>query len=234
MFENIYQTEREINIYFVISLFCTFDSGLSVIGEDIEDLRQLLNQSYNANDFYIKTMVSFTLTVLDELAIRNHIGSVPKILNEIWQVLGESGIALRKSILWLIETIKTTYKNTVDTLNRIFHGEAMSYVSSVVEIAIYKYDRFMKDLHLSFIKYVQNIWNSVSDTVMNNWYGMLERIQPMVMQFLHHSESMLWNISQEIFESNLSNHHISIQFQSSCGILIQFIVIFKKMIQLQI
>lgn len=145
-------------------------------------------------------MVNFTLTVLDELAIRNHIGSVPKILKEIWQVLGDSGIALRKSILWLIETIKTTYKNTIDTLNRIFHGEAMSYVSSVVERAIYKYDRFIKDLHLSFIKYVQNIFNSFSDMLMTYWRGMLERIQPMVMRFVHYAEALLWNISSEIFE----------------------------------
>lgn len=176
------------------------NSGLGVIGEDIEDFRKLLNQSYEANDFYIKTVVNFTLTVLDELAIRNHIGSVPKILNEIWQVLGDSGIALRKSILWLIETIKTTYKNTIDTLNRIFHGEAMSYVSSVVEKLIYKYDRFIKDLHLSFIKYVQTVWNKITTMLMSYWQRMLERIQPMVLRFVHYGETILWNISQEIIE----------------------------------
>lgn len=175
-------------------------SGLSVIGEDIEEFRKLMNQSYEANDFYIKTVVNFTLTVLDELAIRNHIGSLPKILNEVWQVLGDSGIALRKSILWLIETIKTTYKHTIDALNRIFHGEAMTYMSSLVEKALYKYDRFIKDLHLSFIKYVQNIWNIISDTLMDYWRRLLEKIQPMVMRFIHYAETLLWNISQEIFE----------------------------------
>lgn len=166
----------------------------------MEEFRKLLNQSYEANDFYVKTMVNFTITILDELAIRNHIGSVPKILNEIWQVLGDSGAALRKSIMWLIETIKTTYKNTIEALNRIFHGEAMSYVSSIVEKAIYKYDRFVKDLHLSFIKYVQNIWNTISNAVMNYWHKMIERIQPMVMRFIHYAETLLWNISQEIFD----------------------------------
>lgn len=186
-----------MEIFTNLNFYC---SGLSVIGEDIDDFRKLLNQSYEANDFYIKTVVNFTLTVLDELAIRNHIGSVPKILNEIWHVLGDSGVALRKSILWLIETIKTTYKNTIDTLNRIFHGEAMSYVSSVVEKAIYKYDRFIKDLHLSFIKYVQNIWNSFSNLLLNYWQSMLDRIQPIVMRVIHHAETLLWNISQEIFE----------------------------------
>lgn len=175
-------------------------SGLSVIGEDIEEFRKSMNQSYEANDFYIKTAVNFTLTVLDELAIRNHIGSLPKILNEVWQVLGDSGVALRKSILWLIETIKTTYKHTIDALNRIFHGEAMAYMSSLAEKALYQYDRFIKDLHLSFIKNVQNIWNMISDKLMDYWRRLLEKIQPMVMRFIHYAESLLWNISQEIFE----------------------------------
>lgn len=185
--------------FILITFFC-IRSGLGVIGEDIEDFRKLMNQSYEANDFYIKTVVNFTMTVLDELAIRNHIGSVPKILNEIWQVLGDSGIALRKSILWLIETVKTTYKNVIDTLNRIFHGEAMSYVSSAVENLITKYDRFIKDLHLSFIKYVQTTWNNITMMLMNYWQGMLERIQPMVLRFVHYGETILWNISQEIIE----------------------------------
>lgn len=108
----------------------------------------MLNQSYEANDFYIKTVVNFTLTVLDELAIRNHIGSVPKILKEIWNILGDSGVALRKSILWLIETVKTTYKNAIETLNNIFHGDAMNYVSSVVEQAILKYVTIWSLIHV--------------------------------------------------------------------------------------
>lgn len=171
-----------------------------MIGEDLDDFRKFLGQLYDANDFYIKTTVNFTLTVLDELAIRNHIGSVPKILSEIWQVFGESAHALRKSILWLVETVKTSYKNVVDALHRIFHGEAMKYISSFVEKAMYKYDRIIKDLHLSFIKYVQGVWNKISDVIVNFWRSFLERIQPMIMRFIHHSESILWSVSQEILD----------------------------------
>lgn len=166
----------------------------------MEDFRKFLGQLYEANDFYIKTTVNFTMTVLDELAIRNHIGSVPKILSEIWQVFGESAQALHKSIHWLIETVKMSYKNVVNALHRIFHGEAMNYISSFVEKAMYKYDRIIKDLHLSFIKYVQNIWNNISNVIVSYWRSFLERIQPMVMTFVHYSEQFLWNISQEILE----------------------------------
>lgn len=80
-------------------------SGLQVLEQDLEEFRLFVNQSYEANDFYVKSMVNITLTVLDELSLRNHIDSVPKILSEIWQMLGETGQALRKSIIWVMESV---------------------------------------------------------------------------------------------------------------------------------
>lgn len=80
-------------------------SGLQALEGDIEDFRKFLNQSYEANDFYIKNVVNFTMTVLDELSLKNHIDSVPKILSEIWQMVGASGQALHKSVLWLVESV---------------------------------------------------------------------------------------------------------------------------------
>lgn len=76
-----------------------------MLEEDIESFRKFLNSSYNANDFYIRSAVNFTITLIDELAIRNHIATVPKIFSEVWQVMGESGQALRRSVLWIIETV---------------------------------------------------------------------------------------------------------------------------------
>lgn len=83
----------------------THFSGLQALDGDIEDFRKFLNQSYEANDFYVKNLVNFTMTVLDELSLKNHIDSVPKFLSEMWQMLGASGQALHKSILWLIESV---------------------------------------------------------------------------------------------------------------------------------
>lgn len=140
------------------------------------------------------------MNILDELAIRNHIDSVPKILNEIWIILGDSGTALRKNVLWFVEAIKTSYKKAVEVIGRIFHGEALSYVSVLVEKAVITYDKLIKDLHLSFIKYVQNMWNRLSNSIMDYWRGILDRIQPSIMKFFHYTESVLWNISQEILD----------------------------------
>lgn len=60
------------------------------------------------------------MTILDEMALRNHIDSVPKILNEIWQALGDSGQALHRSILRLIETVSVSlYKKKQTNLHNI-------------------------------------------------------------------------------------------------------------------
>jgi hypothetical protein len=80
-------------------------SGLQDIEEDLQKLRVFLNDSYNADDFYVQSFVNFTMSVLDEMAIKDRIESIPRIIKEMWQALGESGEALRKSILWLIETV---------------------------------------------------------------------------------------------------------------------------------
>lgn len=82
---------------------------LAALETDIQELVVFLNASYQADDFYIRSVLNFTLTVLDELAVKNHIASVPKIFKEMWQVLGESGETLRKSIRWLLETVRFSF-----------------------------------------------------------------------------------------------------------------------------
>ncbi|XP_055847743.1 uncharacterized protein LOC129913211 [Episyrphus balteatus] len=173
---------------------------LSVLEQDLEELRVFVNQSYEANDFYIKTFVNFTLSVLDELAIRDHIESLPKIFTELWHAMGDSGKALRKNILWLIETIKTSYQKALEAISRFFHGDSLRYLSDLMEKGVEKYDKFIKDLHISFIKYVENLWNKISTMLANYWKSVLKRIEPHVFRFLSYIETAAWDISKEIFD----------------------------------
>uniref|UniRef100_W4VR36 Putative lipoprotein n=1 Tax=Corethrella appendiculata TaxID=1370023 RepID=W4VR36_9DIPT len=175
-------------------------SELSVLQEDLEDFRIFLNDSYNADDFYIRSVVNFTITILDELAIKNHIASVPRLLKEIWQVMGESGQAVRKSIMWLVDMIKTSYKNVADIIAKILHGESFTHVSDMMQNLVAKYDRFIKDVHLSFIKYVQNIWSKLTDTISSYWKRMLQNIEPSIIKLVHYLETLAWNFSKEVFD----------------------------------
>lgn len=174
-------------------------SGLNVIQDDLEDLRQFLNASYVADDFYIRSVINFTITVLDELALKNKITSLPKILTEFWQVMGDSGQALKKSIQWLLETIKESYQRVVDVFGRILQGDSMKYLSEVLETSVQRYDKFIKDLHLQFIKHVQEMWKKMTDVITSYWQRMLQNIEPSVIKLAHYAEAMTWHIGHEVF-----------------------------------
>lgn len=84
-------------------------------------------------------------------------------------------------------------------IGRIFKGNALEHVTELMEKGIAKYDKMVKDLHVSFIKYVEQTWYRIADAISNYWQATLRRIEPTLMQFLHYMESMVWNISKEVF-----------------------------------
>ncbi|XP_058818906.1 uncharacterized protein LOC131681859 [Topomyia yanbarensis] len=174
-------------------------SGLNVIQDDLEDLRQFLNASYVADDFYVRSVINFTITVLDELAIKNKLTSFPKILTEFWQVMGDSGQALKKSLTWLLESIKLSYQKVVDVIGRILQGDSMKYLSEVLESSVARYDKFIKDLHLQFIKNVQEMWKKLTDVITSYWQRMLQNIEPSVIKLAHYAESVSWHVGHEVF-----------------------------------
>lgn len=81
-------------------------SSVKDIDEDMSAFKSFLNESYYADDFYIQSFINYTMTVLDEMAITDHLQTIPKIFKEMWEVLGESSVAFKKSILWIIDTVK--------------------------------------------------------------------------------------------------------------------------------
>lgn len=78
---------------------------LTVIEQDIEEFKIFLNNSYYSNDFYIKDIINITLSMFNESAMK----SLPKIFQEIWAVIGDSGVKIKESILWVIEEVRCFY-----------------------------------------------------------------------------------------------------------------------------
>lgn len=175
-------------------------NDLKFLEHDFENLKTYLNDSYNANDFYIKDIVSFGIYVIDELSLRSHIESLPNIVNEIWEIMGESGEALRKSLLWLIETIKNAYNKTSEIIVAVLRGESVSQVADIIEKLIEKYDMFIKDLHVSFITYIENLWNTIFSSLSKQWDRFLKLMEPVFVQFIHYLESLVWKASKEVLD----------------------------------
>ncbi|XP_014467442.1 PREDICTED: uncharacterized protein LOC106740686 [Dinoponera quadriceps] len=183
-----------------ISGFLDDWNDLKSLEKDFDDLKVYLNDSYNANDFYIKDIVGLGIHLIDELSLRSHIESLPNILNEIWEIMGESGEALRNSLIWLIETIENAYNKVSEFIGAVLRGESVSQVTDVIEKLIEKYDMFMKNLHVSFIKYIENLWNEIASSLSQQWYRFLKGMEPLFIQFVHYVETAVWRASKEVLD----------------------------------
>lgn len=159
-----------------------------------------MNDSYNANDFYIKDIVGFGVYLIDELSLRSHIQSLPNILNEIWEIMGESGEALRNSLLWLIETIKNTYNKISEITAAVLRGESVSQVANIIEKLIEKYDMFIKDLHVSFIRYIENLWDTIFSSLSQQWNRFLKLMEPLFIRLIHYLEAVAWKAGKEVVD----------------------------------
>ncbi|XP_053973970.1 uncharacterized protein LOC128873939 [Hylaeus volcanicus] len=175
-------------------------NNLKELQTDLDELQTYLNNSYNANDFYIKDIVAFGIYVIDELALRNHIQSLPNILNEIWEIMGESGQAIRNSLLWVIETVKNAINKVSEIVAAILRGDSITQVANIIEKLIEKYDKIVKDLHVSFIKYIENLCGNISQTISQQWHRFLLRVEPLFIRLIHYLETVVWKASKEVVD----------------------------------
>jgi hypothetical protein len=67
-----------------------------------------------------------------------------------------------------------------------------------VFVKIILYLQFIKDLHVAFIKQVENLWNKLSTFLLYHWHHFLQTIEPTFIKFLHYLESAIWKASREI------------------------------------
>ncbi|KZC12617.1 Vitellogenin, partial [Dufourea novaeangliae] len=175
-------------------------NNLKELQTDLEELKVYLNNSYNANDFYIKDAVTVAVYVIDELSLRSHIQSLPNILNEIWAIMGESGEAIRNSLLWAIKTVKHAFNNFFDVVAAILRGDPITEVANIIYKLVEKYDKFVKDLHVSFIKYMENLWGKISQSISQQWNRFLLLVEPLFIRCIHYLETVAWKASKEVLD----------------------------------
>lgn len=94
--------------------------------------------------------------------------------------------------------VKTSYRKAVEMISRLLHGESLGEVSGMMDKMVEKYDKFIKDLHLSVIKYAENMYNNVVNMLSSYWKKMLQNIEPTIIRILHYAETTLWNASKDV------------------------------------
>lgn len=73
----------------------------------------------------------------------------------------------------------------------------MEYVSEALAELVEKYDNFIKDMHVSFIRYIDKLWKQTYTMIIDNWHKTLASIEPTFIKIVHYLESVLWGASKE-------------------------------------
>lgn len=56
----------------------------------------------------------------------------------------------------------------------------------------------MRDMHISFLHYVEELWNETISTILFYWSKTLKTIEPTFIQFAHYIESVFWEASKKV------------------------------------
>ncbi|KAF4531743.1 hypothetical protein B566_EDAN015189 [Ephemera danica] len=175
-------------------------SDIKDIENDMLLMCTYLNRSYHDNQFYIKDIVRLGDLLIDELSLRRHLENLPDVVNEIWAAMGESGESLRKSLIWFIETVKNTFEHLVEFLNKLMKGESTFEFTQLFDKLMESYDKFIKDLHLSFTVVIDEIMKYLSDSLREYWAMAQQIVAPTFLKLLHYAETAVWHAGEEVLD----------------------------------
>ncbi|XP_047539341.1 uncharacterized protein LOC125072709 [Vanessa atalanta] len=175
-------------------------NDLHVIKDDLDDFERFLNESYELNDFYVKDIVEFTYYVLDEMAIRNHLESLPGFVNDMWGMMGNTSSSIKESLTYVVDSIKMAYSNFLDSMNKFLEADLMELVSEKLETMILQYDNFVRDLHMKFLDYWEETWVNATTRLGKYWHDLLKSIEPLFFKMLHYTEAFVVTIWRGIMD----------------------------------
>lgn len=173
---------------------------LKNVQNDVDYFTKVFNESYKDNEFYMQDAYNMYLFLAEEISFRDKMGNLPKIFCELWEIMGETGETIRQSIVWLIENVKELYSKVLAFFSRLMKGEVLSEISHFITKMAGKYDKVIKDVHVSFIGYVEYLWYETATFLHNYWSTTLQVMEPTVIQLLHHLDSLVWEQSRKVFE----------------------------------
>ncbi|CAG9760349.1 unnamed protein product [Ceutorhynchus assimilis] len=193
--DGIWQDAKPIMSKFLIDL-----RNLTVIEEDLGYLKIFLNESYHNNDFHIKSICTVIMTLFDDLSLKSHLQSLPKIFQELWTVMGASGKNIKESINFVIEKLKLYYANTTQFIHDLINGDPIKHLSSILEKLVDTYDDYIKNMHVSALKYLEKIWSGTHDMLVDNWHQILAALEPTFLKFIHYGETIIWTTGKEFLD----------------------------------
>ncbi|KAK9498025.1 hypothetical protein O3M35_003911 [Rhynocoris fuscipes] len=173
---------------------------LKHLQQDLKYFEKLFNDSYDANEFFMQDIYSMYQALTEEISFRDKMSHVPKIVNELWEVMGETSETIRQSVLWAVQSLKSIYEKIVEFLNGLATGETMDMISQYLQKIAAKYDKIIKDMHIKFLNYMEELWNETGNVIAQYWMKTLRTIEPAFIQLAHHIEAFFWQGSKRVIE----------------------------------
>lgn len=87
--------------------------------------------------------------------------------------------------------------------------DAMENLMKMMDKLLENYDELVKDLHVSVMKYIENLWDKIYGTLFYQWNRLLQRIEPAFIELAHYVESIAYNMAKEFLgnKNNLNLFH---------------------------
>ncbi|XP_066155546.1 uncharacterized protein Apoltp [Euwallacea fornicatus] len=193
--DGIWQDAKPMVFEYLVAL-----RNLTVIEEDLGHLKDFLNTSYYNNEFYIKDICSIIITMVDDLSIKTHLQSLPKIFQELWTAMGASGKNIKESFKFVIEKIKLYYTNTTEFIHDLINGDPVKHLSNILEKLVDRYDDYIKNVHVSALHYIEKIWIETYDIIVDNFHQILAALEPSFIKFIHYAETIVWTTGKEFLD----------------------------------
>ncbi|KAF7269539.1 hypothetical protein GWI33_017432 [Rhynchophorus ferrugineus] len=174
--------------------------NLTVIEEDFGYLKLFLNASYHNNEFYMKDISTVILNLFDDLSLKSHLQSLPKIIQELSAVMGASGNNIKKSITFVIEKIKLYYNTTTTFIHDLINGDPVKHLTEMLEKVVDRYDVFIKNAHVAVLQYMEKLWSETYNLIVQNWHQTLAALEPTFLKFIHYLETIAWTTGKDFLD----------------------------------
>lgn len=89
------------------------------------------------------------------------------------------------------------YKSSAEFVNGLFQGDSVEHISEALKQLIERYDKFIKEMHVSFIQYMEQLYKETYAIMLDSWHKTLAAIEPTFIKIVHYLETLAFKGGKE-------------------------------------
>lgn len=88
----------------------------------------------------------------------------------------------------------------MDFFRDLLKGDSAEQITALLGGLIDRYDKLVKDLQVTVIRHLEQLWNNFMTMLAEYWDYVLKSIEPTFIKIVHYAESLVWQASNEIMD----------------------------------